>query len=315
VLQFSKHIDGKQRHSHLPFLSMHTKTEMSTSTNKKFLAGAHAPRKPKKEVAGKKRGNRGNFEGDRLEFLEASESRYLTASSSGRGHITKFIDKFMGSYWIRFPWYDGLDAESNPLPKNQTQATIDLVRLLSMPPKDDPADELGLPGAADGATPATTAFSDVSSENVSPPLPEITGTSGDNAQHIEDRYEDPEWKRTGGVNPALKGAIQTDIKEVTRPKFLVMYTLTSDTEGETLVLAQKNRLKSQQQEPIFALAGGLSPAGESSQEVAAQQVLHAAGGVQRSCRNTIRGAMGDRRPGKEICVRLSLQDRARAPQR
>ena len=62
---------------------------------------------PKKAGKGGKRGNKGNFHGTRLVFLNDKLPDYLTYVPAGR--FEPFWTKFFPEYWKRFPWW---------LPKN-----------------------------------------------------------------------------------------------------------------------------------------------------------------------------------------------------
>ncbi|KAJ7713536.1 hypothetical protein B0H16DRAFT_1743245 [Mycena metata] len=200
---------------------------MSAPKAKKLLTAPakRAPRRKKNDgQEPKKRGNHGNFSGQRLQFLEESQADYMAASAKGRGHITPFIDKIMAAWWARFPWYEGLDAEGNPLPPG----AIDFAKLLPLAPLTA--------NDANGATAKGTAEAAVGEDAVmlppdaldggkgvgedaimSPPESGPSGASGEGsstavkAGDAED--EQKGWAATGGVNPALKGAIQTDVKE------------------------------------------------------------------------------------------------------
>jgi hypothetical protein len=181
---------------------------MSEPGGKPLLTGKRAPRQKKPKNTSeprRKRGNQGNFSGERLEFLLEAEPRYLAESKKGRGYVLPFIDKFMASWWTRFPWYEGL----NPLEQTLSQPTLDLLQLVQLEPKKDAGDEEGsgllLGATADIADASVTAFADASA---GPPV--------DDASKVlhEDDDDDPGWKKTGGVDPALRGAIEVDMTVV-----------------------------------------------------------------------------------------------------
>ncbi|KAJ7174323.1 hypothetical protein C8R46DRAFT_1031020 [Mycena filopes] len=160
---------------------------MSAKTVKKPLTGKRAPRKKKTEgEEPKKRGNQGNFSGARLEYLTQCKPDYLAASAKGRGNIAPYITKFMAQWWERFPWYEGLAADGTPLAATIAAAPIDLSQLLPLPVKSDSEEEgTGMADASDAA--------------------DKTLVNNDD--------DELQWKSTGGVNPALKDTIQTDIRE------------------------------------------------------------------------------------------------------
>jgi hypothetical protein len=187
---------------------------MSKPGGKPLLTGKRAPRqkKPKDPSEPKrKRGNQGNFSGERLEFLLEAEPQYLAESKKGRGYVSPFINKFMASWWTRFPWYEGL----NPLEHTLSQSTLDLSQLVQLEPKKDAGDEEGsglLLGAAaeiaDASAIADASVIAIADASAGPPV--------DDASKVlhEDDDDDPGWKKTGGVDPALQGAIEVNTTAV-----------------------------------------------------------------------------------------------------
>ncbi|KAJ7030299.1 hypothetical protein C8F04DRAFT_1264062 [Mycena alexandri] len=111
----------------------------------------------------------------------------------------------MATWWEKIPWYEGLDAAGNPMPA----ATIDLSKLLPLAAlQADGGEEPAASGSAltvggavfDGAKDGTVLNASVLGANVSV------------EEEVEDDV-DSGWKKTGGVNPVLKGAIQAHVKE------------------------------------------------------------------------------------------------------
>ncbi|KAJ7814399.1 hypothetical protein B0H14DRAFT_2604157 [Mycena olivaceomarginata] len=137
------------------------------------------PSEPKK-----KRGNPGNF--------------------TGPGSHPAFVDEFMASFWKKFAWYEGRDAEGHPLPPS-AMAQLELDKLLVLELKTDSLED----DSAGGLQPQAT--ESVGSSSVTPQITETEGgKSTANASEGKADVSDPEgnddplWKKTGGVNPVLK---------------------------------------------------------------------------------------------------------------
>ncbi|KAJ7606917.1 hypothetical protein FB45DRAFT_1040638 [Roridomyces roridus] len=67
-------------------------------------------------VASKKRGNKGNFHGQRLEFLRSRIDDYLSASAArkmpgNRSALETFWRQLCSQYWRKFPWRLSLKEE------------------------------------------------------------------------------------------------------------------------------------------------------------------------------------------------------------
>ncbi|KAJ7743540.1 hypothetical protein B0H14DRAFT_2637453 [Mycena olivaceomarginata] len=157
------------------------------------------PSEPKK-----KRGNPGNFTGERLAFLVAAEAGYMAASTKGRGHIQPFVDAFMASFWKKFAWYEGRDVEGRPLPPS-AMAQLELDKTVGMT-------ALGFRSLKPQSPWA------VRLSRHKPPRLRVADRLPTRQRERRDMSDpegndDPLWKKTGGVNPALKGAIQVDITE------------------------------------------------------------------------------------------------------
>ncbi|KAJ7667381.1 hypothetical protein B0H14DRAFT_3539115, partial [Mycena olivaceomarginata] len=226
---------------------------MSAQLPKPLLTGKRPPRKraPKKQddtQPKKKRGNPGNFSGARLEFLVAALPGYLAASAKGRGHVQPFVDEFMGSYWKKFAWYEGLGPDGRP--RARPDPTIDLAKLVSLEPKDEEGDPPAVATPAPSISERASATNDMNNASVAASSADVSlpaaPTDTDDASATSDANnasvpassadaslpaaptddasvlgvplpaeedDDPEWKSTGGVNPTLRGAIQVDVTE------------------------------------------------------------------------------------------------------
>ncbi|KAJ7429052.1 hypothetical protein B0H11DRAFT_2267517 [Mycena galericulata] len=123
----------------------------------------------------------------------------------------------MEEWWARFPWYEGVDSAGAPTPT----PTVDLSALLPLDGKKDDVDapvELPQPSTDALATPreeSTVMESPDDLDSASAAVEEkLDGEDLDSASAaVEEKMVGEDWSATGGVNPALKGEIQTDIKE------------------------------------------------------------------------------------------------------
>ncbi|KAF7795563.1 hypothetical protein EIP86_006725 [Pleurotus ostreatoroseus] len=64
-----------------------------------------------RKKTGGRRGNKGNFHGQRLAFLEQHLPQYYAAAT--RKHYTPFWDKLFADYWAAFPWHLPNNVEPN----------------------------------------------------------------------------------------------------------------------------------------------------------------------------------------------------------
>lgn len=74
---------------------------------------ANSPLSTKETKEKKKRGNRGDFHGQRLEFLEANLPNYQRVSKEGKVRPW-FNDVLFPEYWAKFHWSLPLEKEPSP---------------------------------------------------------------------------------------------------------------------------------------------------------------------------------------------------------
>jgi hypothetical protein len=144
-------------------------------------AGQSKVKGKNKGEGGKKVGNPGNFHGARLDFLEAQLPIYL--SKKGRGEVIDFFDKVLNLWWAKFPWYEGHGPDGNALPK----AT---------------------------ATGSGTTHNDAPGSGNDGPE---SGTTRDDTLGSGTMSSDAPWASTGGVDPAFKEKIMTEVNGVRTP--------------------------------------------------------------------------------------------------
>ncbi|KAJ6458761.1 hypothetical protein C8R45DRAFT_942597 [Mycena sanguinolenta] len=88
---------------------------------------------PDDDVPRKKRGNPGDFKGQRLEFLTSLVPEYLEYAKRGKGKnksgagpadVRAFWPAFFHDYWEKFDWRLSLDEEPLPLPDSVAAESI-----------------------------------------------------------------------------------------------------------------------------------------------------------------------------------------------
>ncbi|KAJ7096182.1 hypothetical protein C8R44DRAFT_749027 [Mycena epipterygia] len=187
----------------------------------------------------------------RAKRAKEAEARYLGAVQS---KVRGFIANFMLTWWIKFLWYKFADRPGVPV----TMVHLDLNGLLALAGTDLKSDT-DVPEDSWGDTAILDSTASVEED--------VPG----NDEH--------DWKATGGVDPALKGAIQLDVTEA-------------------LVLTPENQGEPEQQQPIWGMAEGLSMTSEST-EGGSAQVLYAAGGF---CRHYL-----DHKKSLAFCCQLAQE--------
>jgi hypothetical protein len=211
--------------------------------------------KSKAPVDSKKVGNPGNFQGARLAFLESQLPIYL--SKKNREEVIDFFKKMLELWAEKFLWWEGYGMDGIALPKRKAVASpgnggekgaameghkqgpivaADGACAETDAPgprvaADGVREETDAPGprvAADGAREETDApgpmvaadsaraETDASSATTSDASSAAQGTASKDVLPAVPGTGEP-WPATGGVNPAFKTKIITDINLVSAP--------------------------------------------------------------------------------------------------
>ncbi|KAJ7895481.1 hypothetical protein B0H14DRAFT_3426085 [Mycena olivaceomarginata] len=174
---------------------------VSKASNAKTSKGGKG--KSKIQGDGKKVGNPGNFQGARLVFLESQLPIYL--SKKNREEVIDFFKKTLELWGEKFPWWEGYGPDGNTLSKRQAVASLgdDGEEASAMEKRDVEERDVGDPGPIAAAD---DAHGERPTRWARPTRSASPATQGAATQGAEGP-----WSTTGGVDPAFKIKIVTEV--------------------------------------------------------------------------------------------------------
>jgi hypothetical protein len=184
---------------------------VSKASNAKPGKGGKA--KSKAQPDGKKVGNPGNFQGARLAFLESQLPIYL--SKKNREEVIDFFKKTLELWAEKFPWWEGYAPDGNALPKRKQAVSLGddgekghATEKRDVDERD--AEEPGAMTAAEDVRGETDALGATDTLGTTDVLGDASpATQGGATQSVEGP-----WPATGGVDPAFKTKIVTELNLV-----------------------------------------------------------------------------------------------------